>query len=124
MDFCRDHSPDEEWTMSHEQYRPFVLFHRTQADALASLDESEPESAITKINEGLDQMKDVFSEHEAEDEFDDDEMVQQLRALRDNLRKQHSIGPTLQERLAEAVKTEQFELAAMLRDELARRHEN
>ena len=31
MDFCRDHSPDEEWTMSHEQYRPFVLFHRTQA---------------------------------------------------------------------------------------------
>ena len=124
MDFCRDHSPDDEWTMSHEQYRPFVLFHRTQADALASLDESEPESAITKINEGLDQMKDVFSEHEAEDEFDDDEMVQQLRALRDNLRKQHSIGPTLQERLAEAVKTEQFELAAMLRDELARRHEN
>ncbi len=41
MDVCRDHSPDEEWTMSHEQYRPFVLFHRTRAAALAALDESE-----------------------------------------------------------------------------------
>ena len=37
MDFCRDHSPDEQWTLSHEQYRPFVLFHRTQAAALAAL---------------------------------------------------------------------------------------
>ena len=25
MDFVRAHSPNEEWTLSHEQYRPFVL---------------------------------------------------------------------------------------------------
>ena len=39
MDFVREHSPDEEWTLSHEQYRPFVLFHRVQATALATLEE-------------------------------------------------------------------------------------
>lgn len=39
MDFVRDHSPDDEWTLSHEQYRPFVLFHRVQAAALAALEE-------------------------------------------------------------------------------------
>ena len=39
MDFVREHSPDEEWTVSHEQYRPFVLFHRTQAASLAALEE-------------------------------------------------------------------------------------
>ena len=31
MDFVREHSADDEWTLSHEQYRPFVLFHRVQA---------------------------------------------------------------------------------------------
>lgn len=123
MDVCRDHSPDEEWTMSHEQYRPFVLFHRTQAAALAALDESDAEAAISQIHTGLDQMKEVFVEHEAEDEFEEDEMVQQLRKLRDSLREEYAVGPTLQERLAEAVKTEQYELAARLRDELARRQE-
>src|SRR6185369_10594381 len=43
MDFVRDHASDEEWTLSHEQYRPFVLFHRTQAATLATLEESGPE---------------------------------------------------------------------------------
>jgi hypothetical protein len=124
MDVCRDHSPDEEWTMSHEQYRPFVLFHRTQAAALAALDESDAEHAIAEITAGLDQMREVFVEHEAEDEFDDDEMVIQLCKLRDSLREEYEVGPSLQERLAEAVKSEQYELAAQLRDELARRQEH
>jgi hypothetical protein len=124
MDVCRDHSPDEEWTMSHEQYRPFVLFHRTQAAALAALDESDAEHAIAEINLGLDLMREVFVEHEAEDEFDEDEMVQLLTKLRDSLREEYAIGPSLQERLADAVKSEQYELAAQLRDELAKRHEH
>jgi hypothetical protein len=34
MDFVAQHSPNEQWTVSHEQYRPFVLFHRIQAAAL------------------------------------------------------------------------------------------
>lgn len=124
MDVCRDHSPDEEWTDSHETYRPFVLFHRTQAAALASLEESGAEKAIIEINTGLDSMREVFVEHEAEDQFESDEMVQRLTQLRDSLREEYSVGSTLQERLAEAVASEQYELAARLRDELAKRSEN
>ena len=109
--------------MSHEQYRPFVLFHRTQAAALAALDDSDANEAVSQINQGLQMMRSVFEEHEAEEEFDQDEMVLQLIKLRDSLKDEY-IGPTLQERLAEAVQTEQYELAAKLRDELARRQEN
>jgi hypothetical protein len=69
MDFCRDHSPDEQWTLSHEQYRPFVLFHRTQACALAALGEKGAEAAVEEITKGLDRMKQVFVEYEAEEEF-------------------------------------------------------
>jgi len=123
MDVCRDHSPEEEWTMSHEQYRPFVLFHRTQASALAALEESNAEVAISEINTGLAQMRSVFEEHEAEEDFEQDEMVLQLSKLRDSLKEEY-VGSTLQERLANAVQSEQYELAAKLRDELARRQEN
>jgi UvrB/uvrC motif len=124
MDICRDHSPDEDWTMSHEQYRPFVLFHRSQAAALAALEESGPEQAVAEINEGLEVMREVFIEHEADDQFEEDEMVVRLVQLRESLREEYAVGRTLQERLAEAVATEQYELAARLRDELARRQEN
>ncbi|MFN7290949.1 MAG: UvrB/UvrC motif-containing protein, partial [Pirellula sp.] len=121
MDVCRDHSPEEEWTMSHEQYRPFVLFHRTQAAALASLDDSSPDDAVKEINQGLDAVRAVFEEHEATDEFESDEMVQQLIRLRESIRNEYEVGESLQERLATAVREEQYELAAKLRDELARK---
>ena len=121
MDLCRDHSPDDEWTMSHEQYRPFVMFHRTQASALAALDEVDAEKAILALDKGLEEIRAVFVEHEAEEEFDDDEMVVQLMRMRESLREEYHLGPSLQEQLAEAVKSEQYELAAQLRDELSRR---
>lgn len=124
MDVCHDHSPDEDWTMSHEQYRPFVIFHRTQAAALAQLGDHGAEQAVVEIQRGLDAMREVFTEHDADDQFDDDEMVTKLVELRDSLRAEYDVSDTLQERLAEAVASEQYELAARLRDELAKRADN
>ncbi len=121
MDFLRTCSPSEEWTLSHEQYRPFILFHRTQAVALAELDESGPEAAIEAINQGLLRLRRFFVDVEAEERFDEDELVSRLRELRESIREHYHLGRTLSERLADAVESEQFELAARLRDEIARR---
>jgi hypothetical protein len=121
MDFCREHSPDEQWTMSHEQYRPFVLFHRTQAAALMALQEDDAEQSILEINQGLERLYEVFVEHGVEEHFEEDELVQRLEELRESLRKEYNIDRTLHEQLADAVAAEQYELAARLRDELSRR---
>src|SRR5437667_5674651 len=121
MDFCRDHSTDEQWTLSHEQYRPFVLFHRTQASALAALSDRGAEAAVEEITKGLDRMKQVFVDYEAEEEFDEDELVQRLVELRESLRQHFRVGRTLQEQLADAIANEKYELAAEIRDELNRR---
>ena len=43
MDFVLKYSPSEDWTLSHERYRPFVHFHRCQALALITLERSGPE---------------------------------------------------------------------------------
>src|SRR5262245_32683916 len=83
MDFVRQHSPDEDWTLSHEQYRPFVLFHRVQAAALAELEEHGPESAISEISRGLDRFRAIFTEYEAAEKFDDDDLVRRLTELQE-----------------------------------------
>lgn len=121
MDISEAMSPDEEWSGTHDQYRPFVLFHRTQAEALGELEENTAEEAVQAINVGLETMRTFFLKHEAEDHFDEDELVVRLVELRESLRSEYSVGQTLKEQLAEAVESEQYELAARLRDELSRR---
>ncbi|HEX3872473.1 MAG TPA: UvrB/UvrC motif-containing protein [Pirellulales bacterium] len=121
MDFVRTCSPNPEWTQSHEQYRPFILFHRTQAAALEALEQSGAEPAVEQINRGLDAMRQAYVAAEAEEQFSEDEMVQRLEQLREAVRDHYNVGQTLDEQLAEAVAAEQYELAARLRDEIARR---
>jgi protein-arginine kinase activator protein McsA len=48
-------------------------------------------------------------------------MVQRLLELKEALQNQYHVKPTLEERLAEAVASEQYELAARLRDEMSRK---
>lgn len=124
MDLTTEISPDEEWSQTHEQYRPFVLFHRTQADALGHLEEETPEAAVQAINTGLETMRQFFVKHEAEEHYEGDELVVRLVELRESLRKEYEVGSTLKEKLAAAVENEQYELAAQLRDELSKREFN
>lgn len=118
MDFCRDHSPCEDWTLQHEQHRAFVIFHRTQAAALSAIENHSAEVAMAAITEGLQLIKENFVEMGWEEEFDSDELVERLTHLHEALRSEYGIEKSLHERLAEAVELEQYELAARLRDEL------
>ena len=121
MDFCREYSPDANWTLSHEQYRPFVLYHRAQATALSELQRNGAEEAILCVNQELDRFREFYQQHDAEEQFDQDELVERLMEFRESLRDQFEVGRTLPEQLADAVAAEKYELAAELRDELSRR---
>jgi hypothetical protein len=121
MDFVQEYSSNEEWVQSHEQYRPFVLFHRTQAVALDCLEKTGAEAAIEEINQGLERMRRSLEGAQAEEPFEEDELVVQLHRLQAWLREQYDVGRTLAEQLADAVAHEQYEVAARLRDEIAKR---
>jgi hypothetical protein len=121
MDIVTKWSADQEWTHSHAQYRPFVLFHRAQAAALAEVQKSDPEAAIEEINRSLDSIRETYVKMEAEEQFDQDELVNQLTQLKESLRNEYHVGRTLGEQLGDAVLAEQYERAARLRDEIARR---
>ncbi len=122
MDFAQSCSPNDEWTQSHEQYRPFILFHRAQAMALAELEDSGPEAAVEAITKGLAQLKQCYLDNGVdEDQVDEDELVERLDELAESVREHYHLGRTLAEQLAEAVAAEEFERAAQLRDEIAKR---
>ena len=122
MDFVAQWSTDAEWTLSHEQYRPFVIFHRAQASALAEVQDSNPEAAIEQISLALDRIREVYVKLDSEERFEEDELVGQLNELKESLRKEYGLGRTLLEQLDAAVAAEQYERAARLRDEIAKRH--
>jgi hypothetical protein len=122
MDFLARWSDDQEWIQSHEQYRSFVLFHRAQAAALAELTESGPEAAIEEITRSLERIRQVYVKQEAEEQFAQDELVNQLLQLKESLRNEYHVGRTLAEQLADAIAAEEYERAARLRDQIARRH--
>jgi hypothetical protein len=121
MDFVKDHSPNEEWTIGHEQYRPFVMFHRIHASCLAELNDNGPEAAITELNRGLNQFRVLYQEYDAEDKYSEDEFVSRLNDMKDSMKKHFKIGRSMEEMLAEAVKNEDYEAAAKIRDEMLRK---
>jgi protein-arginine kinase activator protein McsA len=68
-------------------------------------------------------MQTVFAKFGAEEQFDGDELVGQLTAIKEALRKEYSVGKTLAEQLADAVAAEEYERAARLRDEIAQKQQ-
>ena len=121
MDFCKRHSPDEDWTNNHEQYRPFVIYHRTQAAALSWLEgdeEVDTDRAIEEVNTGLETLRELYVHYDAEEQFDEDDLVVRLIEFREGVREQYEIGMTLREQLEKAIEDEDYEKAAELRDQL------
>lgn len=116
MDFVRDHSPDEKYTRAHEQYRGFVLFHRTQAAAAARAEAGDAEGAIDAVRDGAARIRRHLTGFDPEAEPEEDPMLTQLGRLEAEIRDRHGVGETLREKLDKAVADEDYETAAKLRD--------
>src|SRR5262249_56500460 len=72
MDFVRSHSPSEEYTQAHEQYRGFVLFQRTQAAAALEVEKKNPEAAIDQVRGGLEKLRAFFAAVDAEEHLEEE----------------------------------------------------
>jgi hypothetical protein len=121
MDLVKRHSPGDEYTQAHEQYRGFVLFHRTQAASALAVEKDNPEQAIDELRDGLDRLRAFFVDFGLEEQMEEDPMVQHLRKIETTLREQYHIGATLHEQLEQAIAAEDYERAAQLRDALKQR---
>lgn len=124
MDFSSLHAPHIEWAEMHEEYRPFVLFHRTQAAGLGALESLSPDKAISEIEHGIEQIRSAYlSQGADESDLEEDEFLIRLADMRSALEDQYEVEQPLTKQLAEAIALEQYELAAELRDKIARKRQ-
>jgi len=130
MDFVRRHAAADDYVASHERYRGLVLFHRAQAAAALALERRRPDEAIDAVLDAVDRIVALDREAAAANPQslgggDDDDrptpngaLVDQLRVLTQEIRKNFAVQKTLREQLDEAVADEDYERAARLRDQI------
>jgi hypothetical protein len=124
MDFVREHGPNEDYITSHERFRGLVIFHRTQAAVAITLERRKPEEAIDVVRDGIDHLlahQNLWAEEHEQVETPNLTLIEQLRELEDEIRKNFAVDKTLREQLDEAVAIEDYERAARLRDQIRAR---
>ncbi len=120
LDLCSRFAQNDHDRQVLEPYRPYILMIRARAVAGQALKDGEPKAALLAIDQGLDALKGYFSHMGRADEFDNSNEVQMLRSMRDALVPKLPVSQKaeLKQRIASAIEAENYELAAILRDEL------
>jgi len=119
-DFCRAHAETTEDSMILEQVRPYILMMRARACAGLAIKDDEPKAAVVAVDEGLDALREHYETIGEDESFEDSKEVRILRTMRESLVPQLPVSQKaeLRERLQQAIRRENYELAAILRNEL------
>lgn len=120
LDFCAKHAASERDRDELEQFRPFIMMIRARAAAGQALKAEEPKAALVAIDEALEALRLHFADKGEIDAFEQSGEVQMLRAMRGQLVPKLPVSQKteLRQRLQDALSRENYELAAILRDEL------
>lgn len=120
LDLCAEYGPTEEDRQALEQFRPYIVMMRSRALASQLLSDDEPRAALVAVDEGLRSLREVFANAGAEDAFEESSEYEMLKSMREALLPKLPVSQAseLKQRLEEAIQRENYELAAILRDEL------
>ncbi|MBT5877230.1 MAG: hypothetical protein HOH43_27660 [Candidatus Latescibacteria bacterium] len=120
MDLIRTYAMDESDKLAFEQFRPFVIMHRTRANGLLSAERKDLNEALRYIQEGIEEIEDFYKNYDRDDLVEESQELKLLKEWAEQIESERPRSPAeqLQEELDEAVENEEFERAAQLRDEL------
>lgn len=120
LDLCRKYGATEQDREILEQFRPYIVMMRARALASQALADNEAKAAVLHIDEALENLRSHFTEEGEGESFDEVSEVQILRGMRDALLPKLPVSQKaeLRARLQRAIEQENYELAAILRDEL------
>lgn len=120
LDFMSANAEEEEDRSALESFRPYLLMMRTRALASRLLSAGEAKAASLAIEMGLDSMRRYFERVGRPDQYESSNEAALLRGMRDALAPKLPVSQReeLKQRLQQALAQENYELAAILRDEL------
>jgi tetratricopeptide (TPR) repeat protein len=123
--FVRRYALEDEDSWMLDQYRGFVLSHRARARALVALQAQDRQSALAAVDQGMSAIQVFLDEYGIDEEMAAGDELRQLHRLRDHILGRPIEQPTsadarrlLDEQLQTAIKQEQYERAAELRDRI------
>jgi hypothetical protein len=123
IDFCRRHAAEERDQVVMEAFRPYLLMMQARASAALAFQDEEPRKALHAIRTGLRQVRRHFAHFGGRRAYRASPEVRVLRELSSLMSRYVPQNPVrrLQRQLRLALRRENYERAAMLRDELLRR---
>lgn len=120
LDLCGKYAETESDRETLESVRPYILMMRTRAQASQAIMDNEPKAAIQALDQGLESLRQFYGENAESGAFDSSNEVQILKGMKDALTPKLPVSQKaeLKQRLSDALSRENYELAAILRDEL------
>ncbi|HEY7120687.1 MAG TPA: UvrB/UvrC motif-containing protein [Tepidisphaeraceae bacterium] len=120
LDICGEYAADESDRFVLEQYRPYIIMMNTRATASLQFKDEQYPKAYHTVTEGLDRIREFFIRFGQQEAFDKSNEVKILKRFARDIKRKLPVDPVdkLQGKLDRAVKREDYEEAARLRDEI------
>ncbi|MGL6194771.1 MAG: UvrB/UvrC motif-containing protein [Thermoguttaceae bacterium] len=122
INFIRDRSQDTQLLANLESDRLIILLHRIQAVTMLALAEHGPVKAVEEVNAGIRRIKETVAITTEKGETNAaliasvKSITEQLVDLEVWIQKRYGLKPALYQRLVEAIRNEEYEKAAEIRD--------
>lgn len=120
FDFVQAYAASEELSFSMQQFRPQLLMIQTRARASIALEQKDYARAIELANEGIEEIRGFFREHDRFDLIEQSGEIQSLEQWLEELKSERPLSKkeTLEKALRDALQREDYEKAAHVRDTL------
>lgn len=120
FDFVNTYAEENEDRYLLEQYRPYVIMMNTRSKAYQMLNKQQAQDAVDTIIKGISRIRTFFESIGQTSLFEDCDEVQLLRRLAEEILQTVPRNPvkSLRDEMMEAVAREDYERAAILRDEI------
>ncbi|MDQ6630216.1 MAG: UvrB/UvrC motif-containing protein [Verrucomicrobiota bacterium] len=120
FDFVQHYAESEEFAWSLQQFRPQLLMMRVRAKGAKALNRKNFSQAMQLIEEAMEEIKHFFREHSRHDLLEQSGEIFSLEGWLQEIQSKRPLTPRekLENDLDEAVKNEDYEKAAQVRDAL------
>ncbi len=118
--FVEKYAPEAELAWSVQQFRPYVLMMNTRAKGSLALEKDDAEAAIGLVEKGIKSIQKFLTDAGEAEQIKESVEIASLRDWLKDLKKLRKITPVekLRKEMAAAIKAEEYERAASLRDEI------
>lgn len=122
FDFVKTYAQQESDKYLLEQYRPYVIMMYSRAKASQQLEQQSPQAAIDTIVEGIEQIQQFFDNMGQTSMTEECDEINILRKIAEEIVQNITQDPLsdLRREMRSAVAQEDYERAAVLRDEIRR----